>query len=30
MLAGYYTMVSLTLNAFAVPLPPGVAPSWPS
>ena len=29
MLAGYYTMVSLTLNAFAVPLPPGVDPAWP-
>ena len=28
-LCGYYTLVSFTLNAFAVPLPPGVAPSWP-
>jgi 4-carboxymuconolactone decarboxylase len=30
MLACYYTMVSLTINAFAVPLPPGVDRSWPS
>jgi 4-carboxymuconolactone decarboxylase len=30
MLACYYTMVSLTINAFTVPLPPGVDPSWPS
>ncbi len=30
MLASYYTMVSLTINAFAVPLPPGVDRSWPS
>jgi 4-carboxymuconolactone decarboxylase len=30
LLAGYYTMVSLTLNAFAVPLPAGVEPAWPS
>jgi 4-carboxymuconolactone decarboxylase len=29
-LCGYYTMVSFTLNAFAVPLPPGVAPAWPA
>ncbi len=29
-LCGYYTLVSFTLNAFAVPLPPGVAPTWPS
>ena len=28
-LCGYYTLVSFTLNAFAVPLPPGVAPAWP-
>jgi 4-carboxymuconolactone decarboxylase len=28
-LCGYYTMVSFTLNAFAVPLPPEVAPAWP-
>lgn len=27
-LCGYYTLVSFTLNAFAVPLPPGVAPVW--
>jgi len=30
LLAGYYTMVSLTLNAFAVPLPAGVEPAWPA
>jgi 4-carboxymuconolactone decarboxylase len=30
MLVGYYTMVSLTLNAFAVPLPAGVEPAWPA
>ncbi|HZU74932.1 MAG TPA: carboxymuconolactone decarboxylase family protein [Acidimicrobiales bacterium] len=29
-LCGYYTLVSFTLNAFRVPLPPGVAPAWPS
>jgi len=29
-LCGYYTLVSFTLNAFAVPLPPGVAPAWPT
>jgi 4-carboxymuconolactone decarboxylase len=29
-LCGYYTLVSFTLNAFAVPLPPGVAPAWPA
>lgn len=29
MLAGYYTTVSFTLNAFAVPLPDGVTPRWP-
>ena len=28
-LVGYYTLVSFTLNAFDVPLPPGVAPTWP-
>jgi 4-carboxymuconolactone decarboxylase len=27
-LCGYYTLVSYTLNAFRVPLPPGVAPRW--
>ena len=27
-LCGYYTLVSFTLNAFAVPLPDGVAPKW--
>jgi 4-carboxymuconolactone decarboxylase len=27
-LVGYYTMVSLTLNVFAVPLPSGVATRW--
>jgi 4-carboxymuconolactone decarboxylase len=30
MLCGYYSMVSFTLNAFEVPLPPRVAPAWPS
>jgi 4-carboxymuconolactone decarboxylase len=29
-LCGYYTLVSFTLNAFAVPLPPGVGPAWPT
>lgn len=29
-LCGYYTLVSFTLNAFAVPLPPGTAPAWPN
>jgi len=29
-LCGYYTLVSFTLNAFAVPLPPGVPSRWPS
>jgi 4-carboxymuconolactone decarboxylase len=29
-LCGYYTLVSFTLNAFTVPLPPGVEPAWPS
>lgn len=29
-LCGYYTLVSFTLNTFAVPLPPGVAPAWPT
>ena len=28
-LCGYYTLVSFSLNAFAVPLPPGEAPTWP-
>ena len=28
-LCGYYTLVSFSLNAFAVPLPPGVKPAWP-
>ncbi|MGO8961770.1 MAG: carboxymuconolactone decarboxylase family protein [Streptosporangiaceae bacterium] len=28
-LCGYYTLVSFLLNAFAVPLPPGVVPAWP-
>ena len=28
-LCGYYTLVSFTLNAFAVPLPAGVEPAWP-
>lgn len=28
-LAGYYTTVSFTLNAFRVPLPDGVTPRWP-
>ena len=27
-LCGYYTLVSFVLNAFDVPLPPGVAPAW--
>jgi len=27
-LCGYYTMISFLLNAFEVPLPPGVAPRW--
>lgn len=27
--AGYYSLISLTLNAFAVPVPPGVTPTWP-
>jgi len=29
-LCGYYTLVSFTLNAFEVPLPEGVKPTWPS
>lgn len=29
-LAGYYTTVSFTLNAFRVPLPDGVTPRWPN
>jgi 4-carboxymuconolactone decarboxylase len=28
-LCGYYTLVCFTLNAFAVPLPPGAEPAWP-
>jgi 4-carboxymuconolactone decarboxylase len=28
-LCGYYTLVSFTLNAFEVALPPGAAPTWP-
>ncbi|TMC09062.1 MAG: carboxymuconolactone decarboxylase family protein [Chloroflexi bacterium] len=28
-LCGYYTLVSFTLNAFAVPLPAGAEPAWP-
>jgi 4-carboxymuconolactone decarboxylase len=27
-LCGYYTLVSFTLNAFAVPLPPGMDATW--
>jgi 4-carboxymuconolactone decarboxylase len=27
-LCGYYTLVSFTLNAFAVPLPAGIEPAW--
>jgi 4-carboxymuconolactone decarboxylase len=29
-LCGYYTLVSLTLNAFDVSLPPGAARQWPT
>lgn len=29
-LCGYYTLVSFTLNAFEVALPPGEAPTWPA
>ena len=29
-LCGYYTLVSFTLNAFDVALPPGQQPVWPS
>ena len=29
-LCGYYTLISLLLNAFTVPLPPGAAPMWPA
>ena len=29
-LCGYYTLISFLLNAFAVPLPPGVQPVWPA
>jgi 4-carboxymuconolactone decarboxylase len=28
-LCGYYSLVSFTLNAFEVPLPPGNQPVWP-
>ena len=28
-LCGYYTLVSFTLNAFEVPLPPGEETTWP-
>ena len=28
-LCGYYSLVSFTLNAFQVELPPGVSPQWP-
>lgn len=27
-LCGYYTLISFTLNAFDVPLPPGATPQW--
>ena len=27
-LCGYYTLISFLLNAFEVPLPPGVQPAW--
>ena len=27
-MCGYYTLVSFLLNAFAVPLPPGIEPQW--
>ena len=29
-LIGYYCLISLTLNAFAVELPPGAEPIWPA
>jgi 4-carboxymuconolactone decarboxylase len=29
-LCGYYTLVSFSLNAFVVPLPPGKQPRWPT
>ena len=29
-LCGYYTLISFLLNAFEVPLPPGVTPAWSS
>jgi 4-carboxymuconolactone decarboxylase len=29
-LCGYYTLVSFTLNAFEVALPPGAEPVWPA
>lgn len=28
-LCGYYTTLSFMLNAFVIPLPPGVQPMWP-
>jgi 4-carboxymuconolactone decarboxylase len=27
-LCGYYTLISFSLNAFTVPLPPGATPQW--
>jgi 4-carboxymuconolactone decarboxylase len=27
-LCGYYTLISFVLNAFDVPVPPGVTPAW--
>jgi 4-carboxymuconolactone decarboxylase len=29
-LCGYYTLISFVLNAFDVPLPSGVTPTWPA
>ena len=29
-LCGYYSLVSFTLNAFDVPLPPGETLTWPN
>jgi len=29
-LCGYYSLVSFSLNAFEVPLPPGETPTWPA
>ena len=28
-LVGYYCTISMILNLFEVPLPPGASPSWP-